>query len=1018
MQNAGIPALAPDAETPPRRGVNRRLGCALAIIALALVLTGLFVVEGRTSYFQARLFSKEAAHLTYHLAPGASDSVFYPEGGPMDVRRGYALIPEAVAKLEQQGYRVTSQARMSARHLELCRRGIYPIYHEKSKAGLLLYDASEDTLYAAAFPQRYYRNYDSIPRLVRESLLFIENRELLNVDRRYRNPAVEWDRLGKATLDFMTGLLDPHHPQPGGSTLATQIEKFSHSPGGRTSSAREKLRQMISASLRAYLDGPDTRAARKDIVLEYVNQVPLAAVPGYGEVIGLGDALWAWYGADFDRVNRLLEDPDQLEGPELAAAGLAMKQALSLFVAQRRPSESLTGEREKLVADTDRYLRLLGTAGILSPKVRDAALAQRLSFRSPASTPIPTSFVDRKAANAIRTRLLNLLDLKQLYALDRIDLIAKTTLDGDSQAGVAHIVRDLTDPQVAGALGLYGEHLLAPDRRDVIYSFTLYEVMSTENVLRVQVDNWNQPLDINEGTKLDLGSTAKLRTLIYYLEIIAKLHAAYAGQSSSQLRHRMDPEASVLRNWALDYLSSASDTSLAAMLEAAMQRQYSSSTGEVFFTGGGQHTFVNLDKSDDNRSFTVEGAFRESINLVFIRLMRDVVRFTREELPGFDPAMLKDLHHPARRAYLERFAEKEGKEYLAKFYPKYQGKNGLELLRVAGDAAGRDKRRLAVVFRSVKPSAPPEDLERYLIDRLGTTQKLKPGEARTLYDTYGPDKFDMHDRGYIAHLHPLELWLVTYLEAHPGASWSEVVDKSKVARVDAYKWLFTSKSRDKQNTRIQIMLEDDAFRVIHQAWRQLGYPFDSLVPSYATSIGSSGDRPAALADLMGILVRDGVRVPSGRLGQLDFARGTPFETVLDPERVAGQRVLPVEIAHTVKRALEDVVQNGTARRVRGAFVLADGTPLQIGGKTGTGDHRFDTFDRRGLLIESRVVNRAGTFVFFIGDRYFGTVTAYVPGPRAADYHFTSALTVQILAKLAPELLPMMEKRGFTKPEGS
>jgi membrane peptidoglycan carboxypeptidase len=1016
MQSAGVPALSPEAETPPRRGLSRRLGCALAILVFALVLSGAFFIEGRTSFVQARLLSKEAARLTYHLESGASDSVFYPEGGPMDVRRGYSLIPETVIKLEHQGYRVTSQARMSARHLELCRRGVYPIYHEKSRAGLLLYDASEDTLYAAAFPQRYYRTYDSVPRVVRQSLLFIENRELMNFDRPYRNPAVEWDRLGKATLDFMTGLLDPHHSQPGGSTLATQIEKFSHSPGGRTASAREKLRQMVSASLRAYLDGRDTREARKAIVLEYVNQVPLAAVPGYGEVIGLGDALWAWYGADFDRVNRLLEDPDSLDGSELAAAGLAMKQALSLFVAQRRPSESLTGEREKLVADTDRYLRYLGTAGILSPKVRDAALAQRLVFRSPASNPIPTSFVDRKAANAIRTRLLNLLDLKQLYALDRIDLIAKTTLDGDSQAGVAHIVRDLTDPDVARSLGLYGEHLLAPDRRDVIYSFTLYEAMPTENVLRVQVDNWNQPLDINEGTKLDLGSTAKLRTLITYLEIMAKLHHTYAGQSESQLRRQMDSKASVLRNWALDFLSSASDTTLSAMLDHAMQRTYSSSTGEVFFTGGGQHTFVNLDKSDDNRQFTVEGAFRESINLVFIRLMRDVVRFTREELPGYDPDMLRDLHHPARRAYLERFAEKEGKEYLAKFYPKYQGKRGLELLRVAGDSAGRDKKRLAVVFRSVRPTALPEELARYLVDRLGT--QLKPGEARTLYDTYGPDKFDLHDRGYISHLHPLELWLVGYLEDHPGASWSEVVEKSKAARLDAYKWLFTTKSLDKQNTRIQIMLEDDAFKVIHQAWRRLGYPFDSLVPSYATSIGSSGDRPAALAELVGILVRDGVRVPSGRLGQLDFARGTPFETVLDPERVAGQRVLPVEIAQTMKKALEDVVQNGTARRVRGAFVLADGTPLPIGGKTGTGDHRFDTFDRRGLLIESRVVNRAGTFVFFIGDRYFGTVTAYVPGPRAANYHFTSALTVQILAKLAPELLPMMEKRGFTKPAGS
>jgi membrane peptidoglycan carboxypeptidase len=54
-----------------------------------------------------------------------------------------------------------------------------------------------------------------------------------------------------------------------------------------------------------------------------------------------------------------------------------------------------------------------------------------------------------------------------------------------------------------------------------VYSFTLYEHSSGVNLLRVQADNLNQPLNINPGTKLELGSTPKLRTLITYLEIIA-----------------------------------------------------------------------------------------------------------------------------------------------------------------------------------------------------------------------------------------------------------------------------------------------------------------------------------------------------------------------------------------------------------------------------------------------------------------------------------------------------------------
>jgi membrane peptidoglycan carboxypeptidase len=44
----------------------------------------------------------------------------------------------------------------------------------------------------------------------------------------------------------------------GGSTLATQIEKYRHSAEGITGSGQEKLRQMISASVRSYRQGPQT----------------------------------------------------------------------------------------------------------------------------------------------------------------------------------------------------------------------------------------------------------------------------------------------------------------------------------------------------------------------------------------------------------------------------------------------------------------------------------------------------------------------------------------------------------------------------------------------------------------------------------------------------------------------------------------------------------------------------------------------------------------------------------------
>jgi hypothetical protein len=38
----------------------------------------------------------------------------------------------------------------------------------------------------------------------------------------------------------------------------------------------------------------------------------------------------------------------------------------------------------------------------------------------------------------------------------------------------------------------------------------------------------------------------------------------------------------------------------------------------------------------------------------------------------------------------------------------------------------------------------------------------------------------------------------------------------------------------------------------------------------------------------------------------------------------------------------------------------------------------------GRLISQRVVDRTAIFVFFLGDRFFGTITAYVPGSVAAS----------------------------------
>jgi membrane peptidoglycan carboxypeptidase len=238
-----------------------------------------------------------------------------------------------------------------------------------------------------------------------------------------------------------------------------------------------------------------------------------------------------------------------------------------------------------------------------------------------------------------------------------------------------------------------------------------------------------------------------------------------------------------------------------------------------------------------------------------------------------------------------------------------------------------------------------------------------------------------------------------------------MLDASAAARQESYAWLFRTRHKSAQDKRIRILLEEEAFGRIHEAWRRLGYPFDSLVPSYATAIGSSADRPEALAELIGIILNDGVWQPSVRIQRLHFAADTPYETVLGLEPAAPRQVLAPEIAARVRQALVDIVEAGTAQRLHGAFLGTAQAPMVVGAKTGTGDNRKKYFARGGRLVREEVVNRTATVVFFIGEAFFGNLTVYVPGPAAADFGFTSSLPAQLLRAMAPALQPLLEEGG-------
>ncbi len=1010
MPDATIPI--PDEENLPPKKPQRHpwLWAFLGVLILAGAVVAAY--ELIASPFQAMVLAGYGKKLTFQSEAGENAGLRTPKAGPYDIRLGYVGLPEYVRRLKEQGFEVTQQARVSPDMARIDDFGLFMPYKEKSVAGLSLHDCRGDVMHDSPHPSHAYADFKAVPAVIANTLLFIENRELLDPNHPQRNPAVEWDRLGQAVLEKALQAIDPSRNVPGGSTLATQIEKYRHSPEGLTMTASDKLRQMASASLRAYLDGEDTRDNRRRIVLDYLNTVPLAAAPGFGEVNGVGDGLHAWFGLDFDQVNRLLKTPHPT--PEAARA---YKHVLGLLISQRKPSYYLLAGRQQLNTAADSHLRLLAEAKVITPAFRDAAIREHITFHSNGKKKNNDGqYVENKAANSLRAELSGRLGVPRLYDLDRLDVSASATLHAPTQRAVASFLRRLSDPVVVEAAGLYGHYLLEPenDLSKPIYSFTLYENTDDGALLRVQADNLNQPFDINKGAKLDMGSSAKLRTLITYLQLITELHTKYSGLSRAELFNLKVADKDLLLQWVVQYLANSTDKTLTPMLEAAMSRPYSASPAESFFTGGGVHRFSNFHHDDDFKVMDMWEATRNSVNLPFIRLMRDIVRHFIYRDPKGAAQILADPDDPRRDVYLKQFADKEGKSYLARFIKKYKGLKPEEATSAMLNHLTANPKRLAAVYRYLDPLADISTFTTFIKSRMNNPAAFDEGDFQYLFDTYGPDKFDLSDRGYIAQIHPLELWLVGYLRAHPTAGWSEIVDASANQRIEVYDWLLNTSHKNAQDIRILSRLEIEAFQELHKRWRRLGYPFGSLVPSYATAIGSSADRPAALAELMGVIANDGEKLAPVTLTRVEFAAGTPYHTVMKRKRQAAESIFPAEIALVVKKALANVVQEGTARRLRGSFALGDGTTLPIGGKTGTGDHRLEVYAANGTVIESKVMNRTATFAFYLGTRFFGVMTVFVPGEAAGDFHFTSAIAVQIVKDMEPALRPLV--LGNEKPE--
>jgi len=169
----------------PRKTPTWIRGARLLAISAALV-----ALELRTSYFQAHVLAYIAQHMTFHLVVGPGDPLAAGFSGPY-----MRSFDPRFDNLQRVGFRVAAHTEASGLETRAVKIGLPPIYREKTKAGLQIEDDQGRSVYQATTPQRAYQDYDSIPPLIVRSLLFAENREILDASTPYRNPTVEWTRL-------------------------------------------------------------------------------------------------------------------------------------------------------------------------------------------------------------------------------------------------------------------------------------------------------------------------------------------------------------------------------------------------------------------------------------------------------------------------------------------------------------------------------------------------------------------------------------------------------------------------------------------------------------------------------------------------------------------------------------------------------------------------------------------------------------------------------------------------------
>jgi hypothetical protein len=166
------------------------------------------------------------------------------------------------------------------------------------------------------------------------------------------------------------------------------------------------------------------------------------------------------------------------------------------------------------------------------------------------------------------------------------------------------------------------------------------------------------------------------------------------------------------------------------------------------------HSFANFEKSENGKIYTVRDATVHSVNLSYVRLMRDLVRYYQARLPYDTDAILADTNYPMRHRLLQEIADEESRFFLFRAYKSFEKRSTEDVIAQLLGKKAKSDRQISILFYAWHHGADEELLTRWLVKYHGIAT---PEQTQRMVKAYGNPSLNLSDYGYLLGIHPVKV---------------------------------------------------------------------------------------------------------------------------------------------------------------------------------------------------------------------------------------------------------------------